>query len=229
MKLVIILEYIEPEIRLDYYPVSIDNKHVWVLKIHSSNKEQPYMLKKQYNDLREGLCRVRKGSYNAYAKRKDFEDFYLFRETFEVELMENTLTAAAIYAKLGCARTSISIRNHTSLPVVLRYGMLTIYNKSGEELSRHRVYVFEKDMMGADFKLSLAPKEEKYGDVWVGFSSTDCLPLKLDEDGLTDERFVFMILFMDTNGREYINTIEDGFVSAQGDFLWKVNKRKKSK
>lgn len=221
----VILNNIEPEIKFDYFPIQYDDKRLGVIKIYASNNDKPYMLKKRYKDLNEGLCKVRKGSNNTYPTRKDYDLFFLAKEQFEVRFMENSLMA--VYDEQGCARTSITIRNLTKKPVVINFGQLSISNKDGKTLSRHRVHGFDNEIVGADFKLTLLPMEEKLGDLFVDFSSTDCLRLGIDEYGSTDERFTFELMFVDTYDKEYLCSIDDGMIFVKGKFLWKVQLKAK--
>jgi hypothetical protein len=223
----VVSDNIEPEIQFDYFPVEIEDKLIGVIKLSSCNNDRPYMLKKQYKGLNEGLCKIRKGSNNVFAMRKDIDTFISSKEFFEVKFMETTLMA--VYEKEGYARTSITIRNITKNPVVINYGLLTVLNIEGKELSSHRVYGFDNKIVGADFSLSLSPMEEKLGNLFVGFESSDCFSLGVDKDGYTEEIFTFKLLLVDKYDNEYIATIENGKVFVRGNFLWKVQlKAKKS-
>ncbi|WP_099188534.1 hypothetical protein [Tepidibacter mesophilus] len=114
------------------------------------------------------------------------------------------------------------------MPITIQYGILIVNDKFDNELSRHRLYGIDEDIVGADFQLSMSPKTEKLCDLYLGFTSTDCLRLKLDEFGATAERFVFKLILIDTQDNEYITEVDKGIIFAKGDFLWKVklnNKR----
>lgn len=221
----VILANIEPEIKIDYFPIQYENKLLGVIKIYASNTDKPYMLKKRYGGLNEGLCKVRKGSNNTYLTRKDYDLFFLAKEQFEVKFMENSLMA--VYDEQGCARTSVTVRNLTKKPVVISSGQLSVRNKNGKVLSRHTVDGFNDEIVGADFKLALSPMEEKLGDLFVAFSSTDCLKLGIDEYGTTDETFTFELIFIDTYDRKYLCCIDDGMIFVKGKFLWKVELKAK--
>lgn len=216
----LIFDNIEPEIKFEYYSVEIQEKLIGVFKIQSINTDRPYMMKKKYNNLHEGLSKIRRGSTNSFITRKDIEKFYTDMEKFQVQFMDDALDAT--YDEIGCARTSITIRNYTKFPVVINYGLLTVYNKQGKALTEHRVYGFEDKIIGADFHYTLPLMTEKLGNLYVRFSSTDCLKLGLDEYGSTDEFFNFELLLIDTNENEYITYFEDGWIFAKGKFLWKV-------
>ncbi len=221
----LISDNIEPELNIEYFPLTFENEMLGVIKIHSSNNDKPYILKKQYKTLNVGLCKIRKGSTNTYAMRRDFDNFYSLKEHFEVRLMKNSLFA--IYDEEGCAVTTVTIRNLTKKPIVINWGLLSIESKGGELLSEHRVYGFDKKIIGADFNLSLAPMEEKLGELYVSFGSTDCLRLGIDEHGYTDKRFTFKLTLADTYDNEYSCYIGNCMIIVKGSFLWKVQLKSK--
>jgi hypothetical protein len=219
----LIYSNIEPEIGFHYYTALIDSKWVGVFEIYESNNK-PFMLKKKNKrNFLEGYCSIRKGSVNKAALRRDFDDFYLSRENFEVEILEPNLRAVNVVN--GCANLEVAIRNDTNQAITLVHGILQIKNRSGVDVSLHRVFGFKK-FVGADFQLSLTPKSEQVGDLLLGFESSDCLRLNLDEYGHTNERFEFLLTFTDSRGKKYKTQISEGFVYAQGDFLWKVKLKK---
>ncbi|MFL0194851.1 helix-turn-helix domain-containing protein [Clostridium sp. WILCCON 0269] len=221
----IIMDNIEPEIKFDYIPFGYESKLIGIFKIYGQNNERPYMVKKQKQGLHIGQCYIRKGANNVNAVRNDFDIFYSLKERFELRFMQEVLSAE--YPNEGCARISITMRNYTKLPIVIISGELIVFNCNGQQLTRHLVYGFDDKIIGADFKLNFTPMEEKFGELFVGFSSTDCSKLGLSEYGITDERFIFQLKLYDTNENEYRTIIEDGFVFAKGDFLWKVQLKAK--
>ncbi|MFA9422201.1 MAG: hypothetical protein ACERLG_01395, partial [Sedimentibacter sp.] len=127
---------------------------------------------------------------------------------------------------IGCARIKITVRNNTKRAIVIDRGRLIIYRKIDEELSRHQVFGFN-EYVGADFQLPILPMEEKLGDLFVGFESSDCLRLNMDEYGWCDDRFVFKLEFWDTYDNLYTSTLDQGDVFAKGKFLWKVKSKNK--
>jgi len=214
-----VLNYIEPELDIDYLPIKYNDLLIGVIVIKSNNMNKPYMINKDYKRLKEGLCKIRKGSGNRIAKREDFVSFFKGKEFFEIEFMGNCLMA--VHEKNGCARIEITIRNHTERPVVINRGILTTYGKDGEEVSHHQVFGYN-EFVGADFQLALSPMEERLGNIFVGFESSDCLRLNMDEYGWCDDSFVFILELWDTYDNNYICKLEEGNVFARGEFLWKV-------
>jgi hypothetical protein len=215
----LILNNIEPDISFDYFSFKYKGLYFGVFIIYN-NQDKPYMLKKQYKNLNQGLCLIRKGSQHSIATRSDFDNFYLHKN-FEVEMLDSTLYAT--YVDEGCASIEVAIRNLTNLPITIIKGGLYIYDKNNRELSFHPIYTFG-DPKKSKFKLSLPPKTEEIGELFAGFASTDCLRLDLDEYGSKYESYIFELKVVDTKGNEYVTKIENASVLAKGDFLWKLER-----
>lgn len=214
-----ILNNIEPDVDIDLHYFDYQNKKLAVIEIEDTSNK-PYFIKKKYKDLNQGLCLIRKGSTNSIASRADFDNFYERKiGIFETRILDNHLRATR--AEDGTALLDISFRNLTSNPVTIVAGRLLIKDIHNKIKSRHTVYGFEQEM-GADFRITVPPKQEFTGDLHLGFGSNDCFLLNLDRYGYTDERFIFELQFVDSYENEYHTSINDGFVFAKGEFLWKV-------
>jgi hypothetical protein len=212
-----ILNNIEPDINLDVYYIDYRDKKIGVIEI-TNTTDRPYMLKKKIGLLNEGYCLVRKGSQHSIAKRRDFDRFYLESNRLEIRLLESCLFATN--DKEGIATLHVSFRNLSNNPITILDGGLII-KRNNTVLSQHRMYGLDKPI-GADFTLEIPPKREINGNLCLGFTSTDCLRLGLDEYGVTDEKFFFEFTAFDTTNNTYNATSEEGTVIANGDFLWKV-------
>ncbi|WP_281884181.1 helix-turn-helix domain-containing protein [Paenibacillus sp. YYML68] len=218
----IILSNIEPEVQFDYFKFEYKGIVLGVFRIYNS-ENKPYMLRKKYERLNEGYCLIRKGSMNALARRSDFDYMYLNRGQFEVRFLEQTLHA--VHDAKGCASIEVAISNTTELPITIIWGTLIIRNMQEVELSRHRVYGLDQ-YVGADFKLTLVPKSEVVGHLMVGFESSDPFRLNIDEYGISEDKYDFELLFMDTRENKYSVKISQASVFVNGDFLWKVREAK---
>lgn len=221
----IILEYIEPDITIDYFPYDYDGKKIGVLKISKDNDNRPYLVKKELKPLRKGNCFLRKGSMNTVASREDFDAFYREDERFELSIMDPTVRAAD--DRNARAFMSVSIRNFTSRPVTLVSGELQITNDENDIYVSLPVYGLEEDK-GADFTFYAEANSEKVGDLYLGMTSSHCVKLNLDEHGVTENDFTFTLKFWDSQGNEYSQFATNGQVFARGEFIWKVIARKKS-
>ncbi len=213
---------IEPDINFRYYPFKYEEKVIGVFELTDcSNK--PYMLRKQLNKLPVGFCLVRKGSHQCIATRSDYDWFYLQKEKFEVLILEPYMSS--IEKEYGSADLRVTIRNLSTNPVTIVYGIVNVFNKEGVKLISHRVYGLDKHV-GADFTLYMPPKSEVTGYLCLGFESSDCIVLDLDEYGTTDERFVLELILVDTLDNEYVAKIANAMVYARGRVLWKVQKKR---
>lgn len=218
----LILANIEPRINFRFYPVQYNQKILGVFELFE-NDNPPYMLKKDYNKLKAGYCLVRTGSQQNLATRVDFDDFYSRPGNFEIHVLRPYFSATEV--EEGCGFIEMSIRNITNRPITILWGELEVLDNDFTLLSRHSLYGIDT-VVGADFREHMAPNSEKAGFFHFGFSSTDCLRLGLDEDGLTDQTFKFRITFGDTLRKEYSQTIDQGYVHSRGEFLWKVRQKK---
>lgn len=213
---------IEPEIQFDYFKYEYKGVVLGVFKIKKTDNK-PYMMKKKYEKINEGMCLIRKGSTNTIVKRNDLDYMYLNQGQFEMKFLGQMLYA--VHDVEGCASIEVVVSNNTELPITIIGGTLYIRSNQDIELSRHRVYGID-EYIGADFKLSLAPKSEVVGDMMVGFSSSDPFRLCIDETGTSNEQFVFELLLIDARENQYSTTINDASVFVKGDFLWKVKQQK---
>ncbi|MGI8386578.1 AlbA family DNA-binding domain-containing protein [Robertmurraya sp. P23] len=214
----VVLSNIEPEIEFDYFKYEYKGALLGVFRIYN-NDNKPYMIKRKYNDLKEGLCLVRKGSVNSVATRNDFDRFYRNKGDFEVEFLEKTLYG--VHDSECCASIEVLLSNNKEHPITITSGTLSIYNKDGEELSKHSVNGIDS-IVGADFKIGLKPKSEIVGQLFVTFSSTDPLRLGIDEYGVSNFDYIFKLSLFDARGSEYTASLHKGNVFVKGDFLWKV-------
>lgn len=220
----IIQSNIEPQIYFEYYTYKHHGKKLGIIEL-SGTYDRPYLMKKQFRYLKEGFCLIRKGSMQIPANRNDYDNFYINNGKFEAVIYEPFLSAG--YVKTGCAELRVILRNITNYPVTIVYGELLIKDKNNNILSRHIVYGFEK-FIGTEFSINIPPNNEKIGYLYLGFESSDCLRLNIDEYGMSNQQYVFDICLVDTLNNEYVATCENGMVIAKGDFLWKVKLKNKA-
>lgn len=190
----LIFENVDPYINFNFLVVSFNQVKLGVFHFHN-NIKQPYMMKKDYRNLHSGHCFIRKGSLNTLAVRSDFDLFYSNREEFIITFLDSLLSS--INDRDGYASIKLSLRNITSLPIVIDYGKLFIKDSAGAVITEHPVYGFN-NYEGADFQIELARFSEKTGFLIVDLGSTNCVTLGLNEDGFTNETFIFELLLEDT-------------------------------
>ena len=220
----LILNNIEPEIKFKFYPMDYEGKKLGIFELFENNN-RPYMLKKDYKNLKSGFCLIRKGSLQLPATRKDFDDFYMANGKMKI-IVPRPCFSSTVNEEDGCGSIEISLRNETTKPITIYWGMLEILDENLNVLTKHRLYGIGK-FIGADFRETLLPNSEKIGEFYFGLTSTHCLQLGLNEEGVSDQKFKFRVLLGDTLEREYSITVDDGFVKVSGNYLWKVRSKSK--
>jgi len=68
----LIRENIEPQIIFDYFKHEVDGIYFGIFKITQCD-DQPYMMKKDFRNLRKGECLIRKGDSQSRLIRADFD------------------------------------------------------------------------------------------------------------------------------------------------------------
>lgn len=109
----LILNNIEPEINFSYYNVDYQDKVFGVFELFD-NDNRPYIVKKKYFSLNEGLCMIRKGSQQSFAKRKDYDEMYSTREkhpVFKVPSGSQRILAVSNDNMQSVLRDGIIMRN----------------------------------------------------------------------------------------------------------------------
>ncbi|NUU61261.1 AlbA family DNA-binding domain-containing protein [Paenibacillus agri] len=213
---------VEPDIHFEYFKYDYEGVTLGIFRIFDTDNK-PYMIRRKYERLEEGFCKIRKGSLNANAKRSDFDYMYVNKDKVEIKLQESVLHA--VHDREGCASIEVLIANATERPLTIVGGVLIITNPEGVELTKHPVFGLDQ-YVGADFKLSLPPKSEVVGQLYVGFGSSDPFPLNIDEYGMGLATYKFELIFWDARKNEYSYKLSNGRVFARGDFLWKVKQSK---
>lgn len=69
-------ENIEPAIKFDIINFKYNGFDFFIYKIAYDTIDRPYIVKKDFNKLLKGTCRIRKGSQNAFMTRYDFDKIY---------------------------------------------------------------------------------------------------------------------------------------------------------
>jgi len=117
------------------------------------------------------------------------------------------------------------ISNYSNKPITITWSCLEIFEED-HLLTSHRLYGTSNERVGADYQLKLAPKDELVEYFEFGFTSSQCFPLGIDEDGITSKKLTLKVTFIDANDKEYEATYSEAFILVRGDFLWKVKQRK---
>ncbi len=209
---------IEPEVNIEYMPFYYSEKLLGAIVIRDA-QDKPYMMKKKYGKMDRGLCYVRKGSTQHIATRVDYDKFYKSRSQFKFDILDPFLYTND---KRSAADTKLIFRNHTTNPVTVMHGKLELLDSEKEVLSVHYLIGFGDQIQGAEFSLEIAPKKELVDYGWFTFTSTDCLRIGCDEDGVTNQIRYAKLTIIDSDENSYVLIKESYSVLAKGELLWKV-------
>ncbi len=213
---------IEPDLHVEYIPYTYHDYLIGIFKISDCNNK-PYIMKKDYEKLKQGLCYIRKGSHQKVASREDYNQFYSLKEKIEVEIKDNHIFVAG---NNGLAKIQILLRNYSNNPTTIMRGKLELSSKNGDILTEHLLYGFDKVEVGADFTMELKQKSERIGEALFGFESRDCLKLDMDPSGFKND-LTAKITIWDSNENEYFDIKKDIYIHVKGKALWKVKMREK--
>lgn len=217
----LIYENIEPILNIKLHSVLYQEKRFHVLEIIPSNR--PYLLKKRYkNELEKGFMKIRRGATNDFITRDDLDRMYN-SGLIELKILDGELYATK--PSTGCAHLKCKLSNYSNKPITITWGCLEIY-EDDQLLTSHRLFGTEGNIVGADFQLKVPANDEVINFFEFGFSSSQCFPLGVTEDGITEKKLKYRITFIDANNNEYNSLYVGGFLLVKGDFLWKVKLKK---
>lgn len=194
----LIFENIEPHLDFQLHSIIYNEKKFQVLEIKSDNR--PYIMKKKYkNQINKGSIWIRRGATNDFITRSDLDKMY------EIGKVELKILDGQFYAtrpETGCADLHCKISNYSNKPITIIRGCLEIY-ENDQLLTSHQLFGTEDNIMGADFQLKIAPKDEIVDYFEFGFTSSQCFPLGINEDGVTDKMLNLRITLYDANDKKY--------------------------
>ena len=107
-------ENIEPAINFEIINFQYKDKNFLIYKIKYSTLDKPYIVKKDYNNLMKGTCRIRKGSQNAPITRYDLDLIYKSKNPIkESNIVIKCLEDGEIYEKLILQKFQYSLENNS--------------------------------------------------------------------------------------------------------------------
>lgn len=213
----LIFENIEPHLDFKLHSVLYEQKKFHVFEVRSINR--PYILKKKYkNILDKGMMWIRRGATNDLVTRADLDKMYT-SGLVEIKILDGELYATR--SNTGCANLRCKIGNYSNKPITITWGRLEIY-EGDQLLTSHRLFGTKDNIVGADYQLKLPANDEIVDYFEFGFSSSQCFPLNIDEDGITDKKLDYKVIFVDAEDNEYEAAYSNGFILVRGEFLWKV-------
>lgn len=107
-------ENIEPAINFEIINFEYKDKNFLIYKIKYSTLDKPYIIKKDYNNLMKGDCRIRKGSQNASITRYDLDLIYNSKNPIKKSnIFIKCLDNGEIYEKLIIQKFNYSLENNS--------------------------------------------------------------------------------------------------------------------
>lgn len=217
----LLFENIEPFLDIQLHSIKYNEKKFQVLEIKPDNR--PYIMKKKYKDkIDKGTMWIRRGATNDFVTRADLDKMYDL-DNVELKILDGYLSAVA--PETGCANLRCKISNYSNKPVTITWGCLEIF-EDDVLLTSHRLFGTSNNIVGADYQFKLAPKDELVDYFEFGFTSSQCFPLGIDEDGITSKKLTLKVTFVDANDKEYLASYSNAFILVRGKFLWKVRLKK---
>lgn len=217
----LVFENIEPLLNIKLHSIFYEEKKFHVLELLPS--EKPYLLKKKYkNVLEKGFMKIRRGATNDFITRADLDKMY------NAGLVELKILDGELYAtkpSTGCAQIRCKLSNYSNKPLTITWGCLEIY-EGDQLLTSHRLFGTEENIVGADYQLKIPANDEIITYFEFSFTSSQCFPLGVDEDGVTEKKLTYNLTFIDANDNEYNASYKNGFLLVQGKYLWKVKLKK---
>lgn len=107
-------ENIEPSINFETINFQYDDKNFLIYKIKYSALDKPYIIKKDYNNLIKGTCRIRKGSQNAPITRYDLDLIYKSKNPIkESNIFVKCFENGELYENLIFQKFQYSLENNS--------------------------------------------------------------------------------------------------------------------
>lgn len=213
---------IEPRMNIDYYSLEYQDRLFEVFEISGAD-DKPYMLKKDYQDLKIGQSWIRRGSTNSNVTRADLDDMYLSKEKLVLYINRDILYATR---EDGLCEIDISIQNDSTKSNTILSGIMEVIDNENNVVSVHEFFGFEDKIIGADFKLTFSPHEEKSGIAYFSVTSTDCLRWGMDSDGFVNNFYRVKITLLDSKKNEFVYLSERISILARGKILWKCKMKR---
>ncbi|MCM3317169.1 putative DNA binding domain-containing protein [Rummeliibacillus stabekisii] len=218
----LIFENIEPFLSFKLHSITYLEKRFHVIEMRP--EKRPYLLKKKYSTLNKGYMKIRRGATNDFLTRADLDRMYNEGQV-DLHIIDGFLYATK--PELGSVELKCRLSNQTNKTITIVQGCLEIYEED-TILTKHILYGIKDNLIGADFQLKLTPKDEIISDFHFSFSSTQCFPLAVEENGVTKKILTYKVIMRDADDNEYTAIYPEGFLLVKGDFLWKVKLKNKS-
>ena len=141
----LVSDNIEPTIDIDMkiidYKAPDGIKKIVAFKVSSQNSDQPYMLSKDYGDLKKGFIKVRKGQRNDFATRRDFDEYYKFKSDSLLSSLSIKCLSNKKLENYACLRKFINSVNYEQLDDIFtkQINVINEYNLTKSKASELRL------------------------------------------------------------------------------------------
>ena len=95
------------------------------------------------------------------------------------------------------ASLNVNILNYGEFETILTEGHVYIYNIEKEFICESFVFGYDKNYMGADFKLKVNRKSVFSGSLLLNFTLQNCVDLDLDEYGEPNHMYLCELVLYD--------------------------------
>lgn len=227
-----LLQKVEPELNIESSTIEYNGQVIGFIKILASNDNRPYLIKEDYKkgkrEIKKGDMYIRKGSSNFHMTRADLDKIYS-SGNFEVSFYDSFLFVSEISIednnKLFINPTygliKAVFKNFSKRPVTISGGWIEICDKNNNILTTHQV-VHIGTITQSDLFKAFPPNFENVLNLFISFSSNDCVTLNLDDDGASDSKFLLRLTLKDINDNKYETIIDDCFLVVKGPILHKI-------
>lgn len=223
-----IVDNIEPEIKLDFQLLKIDDFSVFVIQIISKFTNGPFIMKKDYlsdkNSFNKGDIYIRKGTSSHKMSKTDIDVVYSKKAIFKVKLVDKTLFVDSN----GIAKLELAIINTHDKSWSFDACFLRIINPEGDVLYNGHMFEFEtiEKKLSAkfymDLHLPIKSKSQTHGIASFSFSSSDAVSTNLDIYGQSTFDLQFVLQFRDIDYTDFDFTFEECNIYAKPEILRKI-------
>lgn len=226
----LINQYIEPFIDIELGSFYYKNISIGFLAILPTNNK-PYLIKKQFglgkSTVQEGTIYIRKGASNLRANRSDIDLMYKNKIHREVKLYRNLLHVSDFKLNskskefLTYGRVELELKNDSDMPWLIRWGYIKITNCNAEI---ERPIYNPEGLRLDDHPYSVKSKNHEKFTFPFEFMSSDCIYLKVDDEGNMLYETNASVILYDIDDNEYKSDKIQVLLTVRGNALHKIKR-----
>jgi len=222
-------EKVKPYISISLNSFEYRTKSIAYIKISKDNIDQPYTIDKDCGSnstIKKGDIYIRKGTCNVKATREDLDNFYNNKNKKGVEIYSDYIRISPIRLPESTlydqtfGQISLEIINHSSKPFLLCGGYITIRNEYSN--IRREIYDILPKYMISENPFEVPANSQFQKNVLFQFTSSDCVSMRLSEEGSSYYETSAKTIFFDTDKNEYESKEIKVNLKASGDVLHKI-------